>query len=268
MQQLTVPQWDQVPGKLSWKEKVAYLAYQLSLLKQGEAPVEHIFAPGVYIREMTIPKGMLFVGRGHRYGHCCQLVSGSIIWITPIVEVQMDAPVQVNTEPGYQMVLYTLTEVRARTLHPNVAECRDTAGMENDIFEPAGPVIEHGKRIHDYRQMFVERGVDEEALRPLFESNEDIVPFDKDYAVEVSPSDIHGWGVRATLDFPRDSLIAPAKVDGKRTMVGRYTNHSFTPNARFKGLRQDLDLISLRDIKRGEEITVDYRALYDRSLAA
>src|SRR5713226_7262737 len=95
-----IPQWDQVPARLSWKEKVAYVAYQLSLMPQSPTPVEHIFATGVYIREMRILAGTLFVGRAHRFGHICQLVEGSVILINENGKVRLDAPAQVTTVPG------------------------------------------------------------------------------------------------------------------------------------------------------------------------
>ncbi len=260
-----VIQWDRVPDHLTWKEKVAYVAYQISLMPQVEAPVEHIFAPGVYIREMKIPAGTMFVGRAHRYGHLCQLVKGSIIMITPNGKVRLDAPAQVHTIPGYHMVLYSITDVIGRTVHPNVAECTDVVGMEKDIFEPAEPVIRLGEYLH-YRQMFIERGVDEEALRSLFEGTEDMINFDRNYGVEVLESRIHGFGLIACRDHVKGKVIAPAKVNGKRTPAGRYTNHSFKPNAWFTGDDNDLNLVALQTIYDGQEITVDYRSLYDRRL--
>lgn len=144
---MDIIQWDQVPEHLTWKEKVAYVAFQISLLPQVAAPVEHIFAPGVYIREMQIPAGMLFVGRAHRYGHICQLVKGSIVMITPNGKIRLDAPAQVNTVPGYHMVLYSVTDVVGRTIHPNVAECTDVEGMERDIFESAEELLALGKSL-------------------------------------------------------------------------------------------------------------------------
>lgn len=264
---MDVEQWDKVPEVLTWKEKVAYVAYQVSLMPQNETPVEHIFAPGVYIREMRIPAGTLFVGRGHFYGHTCQLVSGSLILISPNGKVRLDAPLQVNTTPGYHMVVYTITDVLARTIHPNVAECRDVAGMTADIFESAEEVLKLGQQLH-YRQMFIERGVDEEKVRPFFENDSDVIEFDKDYGVEIKESPISGKGVIASKGFYPGEFIAPAMRAFKRTPAGRYTNHSFVPNAKFVGERDHMDLVATSRILAGDEITIDYRVLYDRRLAA
>lgn len=248
-------QWDSLPSTLTWKEKIAYLSYLL--ISSGKATsdnpkVDHSFAPGVYIREMMIPKGHLFLGRAHRYGHLCQLVEGSIIMITQDKKIEMTAPAQVQTWPGYHMVLYSLTDVIGRTIHPNVAECRDTQGMEDDIFESADLMVARGKTLYEYHQMSIDR--------PIFEGN--IIPFDRDYGVETAPSTIHGTGIKAKKDFKEGVCIAPAKLDGKHTQAGRYTNHSFRPNARFLCMDEgDLFLIAQRSITNGEEITVDYRDL-------
>lgn len=142
-----IQQWDSAP-QLTWKEKVAWVAYELSLLPQGEAPVEHIFAPGVYIREMTIPKGMLFIGRPHSVGHVIQLVKGSVILIGPEGKFPLTAPYQVQSQPGQNIVCYTVTDVVARTIHMNVLECRDTTLLERTAFDSAQDIIDLGERLH------------------------------------------------------------------------------------------------------------------------
>jgi len=139
--------------------------------------------------------------------------------------------------------------------------------MENDIFESAQEVLALGERLH-YRQMFIERGVDEEALRPVFEDNYDLINFDRSYGVQVLESRIHGMGLIACKDFVPGDMIVPAMRDYKRTPAGRYTNHSFRPNSKLVGEQELMDLVATEGIYEGEEITVDYRVLYDRRLVA
>lgn len=143
-----------VPFKCSWAEKLAYLTYRLRPLadvpSEESCPVEHIFEPGMYIREMRIPADMLFIGRPHRHGHRCQLLSGSVLHITEDnapTGVQRDAPFEVTTTPGTQMVLKTLTEVVGRTYHPNPTESRDIEALEADAFHPLEEMLQLGKTI-------------------------------------------------------------------------------------------------------------------------
>lgn len=255
--------WD-TSSKLTWKQKVAYLSHQfIKCSNAPEMPVTHIFAPGVYIREIRIPKGTLFLGREHLHGHLCQLVSGAIVWITPDGKHRLEAPYQVYSKPGDHMVLYAITDVVGRTVHANITDSRDTQELEAAYFGSREEMLELGKDLYEYHQMFVDRGVDEELLRMIFENEADVVPLDKEYGVEVTDSPIQGKGVFATAQFPKGAAIAPARIDSHRTPVGRYTNHSFTPNTEFVG-DEDLQMVALRDIFPHEELTVDYRVLYDR----
>lgn len=147
MQTNIVPQWDQLPD-LNWKEKVAYLTYEFLKAPQIGCPVEHLFEDGNYIREMRIPAGTLFLGRAHRHGHQCQLVSGVAIQITPEGKRIGEAPITMMTTPGYHMVLYSVTDVVGRTIHPNPEDSRDTEWLERDIFESVESLQALGAELH------------------------------------------------------------------------------------------------------------------------
>ena len=143
-----VPQWDVIPPGLTWKEKVAYVAYALSLLPGTECPLAHKFGPGTYVREMFIPGGTLFVGREHRYGHLCQLISGSLVQVGPTAKTFATGPVQVQSQAGVHMVLYAVTDCQVRTVHANVTESRDIQLLESDAFLPASDLLELGEIVY------------------------------------------------------------------------------------------------------------------------
>ena len=134
-----------MPG-FTWAEKLAYLTYRFKPITDmpDGCPVEHSFEPGTYVREMTIPAGTLFIGRPHRHGHRCELVSGSVLHITEGGEVQRDAPFEVTTVPGYQMTLRALTDVVGRTYHPNPTESRDVGYLEHEAFHPVDELLKLG----------------------------------------------------------------------------------------------------------------------------
>lgn len=141
--QNVIPAWDQLP-ELSWKEKIAYLTYQFLTMGQTECPVTHQFEQGLYIRDMRIPAGTLFIGRAHRHGHVCQLLEGSVIHIGEFGRTPLKAPFEMMSIPGYHMVLFAVTDVVGRTVHPNLADSRDTDALERDIFEPVEDMRELG----------------------------------------------------------------------------------------------------------------------------
>lgn len=135
---------------LTWPEKVAYLSYRFySGSTEGKCPVKHVFEPGVYIREMVIPKGTLFTGRPHRYGHRVELVSGEVLLIEEHRKIHAAAPFSIDTTPCYMTVLIAKTDVMGRTYHPNPTESRDTKALEDDIFRSADEVLMIGEAVHN-----------------------------------------------------------------------------------------------------------------------
>lgn len=129
---------DQPRFGLSFKEKLAYLILIDREMSEGEdcpaCPIQHIFEPGLYIREMYIPAETLFVGRSHTFGHRCELLSGKIVLITEEAKTHMEAPAELWSKPGFRMCMYAKTDVIGRTYHPNPDERRDTDAMEDQIF--------------------------------------------------------------------------------------------------------------------------------------
>ena len=136
---------------LSWAEKLAYLAHTLTPRMERPVdetcPVKHSFEPGMYVREMFIPADTLFIGRPHRHGHRCELISGSVIHMAEDGNVVRRAPFEVHTAPGYQMVLRAVTDVVGRTYHPNPTESRDVAALELDAFHENDELLQLGRDV-------------------------------------------------------------------------------------------------------------------------
>ena len=115
----------------------------------------------------------------------------------------------------------------------------------------------------DFDLFLVEANLLPETVRQISEFNADLSFLD-DAPVTVAESVIYGKGLFLTEPKCGDELICPARLSGRRTQAGRYTNHSATPNATMILLDNgDLNLVALADINAGQEITIDYR----RSLA-
>jgi hypothetical protein len=258
-QNMEIPELDGLSG-LSWKEKLAYLTHQFLTMEQTGCPLTHRFEQNLYIREIRIPAGTLLIGSVHRHGHVSQLLEGSVILVHPQGHREaFQAPSQILSMPGYQMVVYALTDVLAQTIHPNPHDERDIAVLEADIYEPVDELKQLGARVA-YRMMLLEHGIDEAKLKPLIDSLADQIPFKREWPLRVGPSLIEGDGLFATAKINSGELIAPARIGGKRTPAGRYTNHAFTPNAKMRAVGNgDVDLVALEPIPEEAEITVDYR---------
>lgn len=133
----------------TWAEKLAYLGYRFMDKSQTGCPVLHLFEPGLYIREMYIPKETLFIGRPHLLGHRCELVEGKILLIEEHKKTIKKAPDSLQSIPGYQMVLFSMTGVRGRTYHANPLELRDAEVLEDSIFASAAALLILGQQVSD-----------------------------------------------------------------------------------------------------------------------
>ena len=108
----------------------------------------------------------------------------------------------------------------------------------------------------DFALWCEEIGVDDSTLRPIAMDGSDIV--DIAVGVEVRRSQIDGLGIFAMADHITGQTICFSRVFG-RTKAGRYVNHSKNPNARFVGDMAVQTIVAIRDINRGDEVTINYR---------
>lgn len=113
----------------------------------------------------------------------------------------------------------------------------------------------------DYFLFLKQYDISPGTARRISEITDDLMPFPPgDWPVTLSASRIEGQGLFATKNMCPGDVIAPARINNKRTPAGRYTNHSARPNARFKLTpEKDFFLEASRAIRTGDEITVDYR---------
>jgi hypothetical protein len=142
---LPVPALDALPD-LPWKEKLAYLIFKFHEAPQVECPLEHVFEAGLYIRRIAIPKGTLFIGRPHRVGHMVDLLSGSVLHVTERCRRIVHAPFSMTTTPQYQVCALALTDITARTVHPDCG-MREVEALEKHWFESIESLKELGQEI-------------------------------------------------------------------------------------------------------------------------
>ncbi len=75
----------------------------------------------------------------------------------------------------------------------------------------------------------------------------------------IGPSQIHGMGVIANLDLvPGDSVGVATHQFVVTKSLGKYINHSYTPNSELMNIDGDYLLITTKPIQKGDEITTNY----------
>lgn len=81
-------------------------------------PVQHVFAPGCYAREMTIPEGQVVIGRIHRHAHINVISKGKCRVLTEFGFETLEAPCTFVSQPGTKRVVVALDTVVWTTIHP------------------------------------------------------------------------------------------------------------------------------------------------------
>lgn len=241
---------------------------------QVDCPVTHRFGPGIYIREVFMPKGAYIMGHHHTTAHVNIMLTGVIGLLNDDgTETVLHAPQTFVAQPG-RKIAYIYEDVIWQNVH--ATDETDVEKLEAMFLDKSPVFLDHyrpkaawnySEDQEDFYAAIAEYGFDPLTVREISENEADQMPFPQgDYKVMVGPSQIEGKGIIATGAIGPNELIAPARIDGKRTPAGRYTNHSKTPNAEMvRDEYGDIYLFSIRAIDGckggglGEEITVDYR---------
>ena len=246
-------------------------------LPQAECSVIHHFGPGLYIREVHMPAGIVAVGHYQRFAHMNIFLRGKVrMLLDDGTTRDLEAPMLFVGQPGRKAGV-VLEDVVWQNIY--ATEETDIEKLEAMfIGKSAGfgdyqaatrdhDTDKHDSDRADYLSMLQEMGFSHETARAQSENTEDQCPFPMgSWRVKTGPSSIDGQGLFATAPINSGEIIAPARIEGKRTPAGRYTNHAINPNAAMRACNNgDIDLVALRRIEGchggqdGEEITIDYR---------
>lgn len=116
----------------------AILRLQDAIISEGRdvgpasCPVEHHFAPGSYGREMTLPAGMVVVGKIHKHAHINVISKGRVLVFTEQAGVlELTAPCTFVSSPGTKRVVHVLEETVWTTVH--VTDKTDLAEIEREV---------------------------------------------------------------------------------------------------------------------------------------
>lgn len=116
-----------IQSAMSAHAKAVRLEEELAALPQVDCPVVSHYAPGVYMREMTIPAGVTLVGATHKHEHLSVLAKGHLIVTTDDGVAEFHAPAVVLQKPGHKRAGYAVTECVFINVHHNPDDERDLA---------------------------------------------------------------------------------------------------------------------------------------------
>jgi hypothetical protein len=263
--------------QLQQADQVEQLEAHMLALPQAECPVVHHFGPGIYVREVTLPAGTLAIGHAQRFEHLNIMLTGSVAMLDDNGQTKiLKAPMIFVGKPGRKVgfVLETCVWQNVYATDERDIDKLEAIFLDKSetwqAYHATQQAIEHQSRQadrDDFAGLIADSGFSAETVRNQSENEADQIGMPPGYAaITIRASSIEGLGVFLSYPVEAGELIGPARIDGMRTPLGRYTNHSSNPNAQF--VRSDnghIYLVALRRISgceggsMGEEVTVDYR---------
>lgn len=256
---------------------VADLEKEMLGMPQADCPVAHHFGPGIYIREVTLPAGIFAVGHAQKYEHLNIMLTGKVAIVDDGAVRVLEAPMIFTGKPGRKVgyVLETCVWQNVYATEETDIDALEAYYLDKSenwkAYDKEQSEIAHALNQHnrdDYAQVLKEFGFDAATARQQAEDESDQIDMPTAFkaVVQVRDSNIEGKGLFLSWHIAAGQIIAPARIEGKRTPAGRYVNHSVNPNCMYVADEKgDIYLMSLRDIEGckgggcGEELTVNYR---------
>lgn len=246
-------------------------------MPQEDCPVAHYFGDGIYIREVTMPAGMLAIGHVQKFPQNNIMLKGKILMFVDGGTKLLEAPQFFVGDAGRKMGLVLETVVWQNVWATDETDVEKLEEMYLDksassvLLDNERNQIEHAMREidrEDYEKVIEACPFTHEEVKEQVENESDQIPMPDEWAFVVTcrSSNIAGDGMFLSWPIEKGGILGPARIDGKRTPLGRYTNHSLSPNATpvlmYNGdvyLKANYDISGCKGGSHGEEITVDYR---------
>jgi hypothetical protein len=132
---MPMPNQKEPAEKLSTEElRGKILQLEAALLAMPEIHVQmetvHHFAPGVYMRELRIPKGTVLTGKIHKTEHLNILSQGSLDVMTEDGIKKLTASTVIKSQPGIKRAGYAHDDCVWITVHHNPTDEQDVLKLE------------------------------------------------------------------------------------------------------------------------------------------
>ena len=103
---------------ISTSQKIDRLESVMTRFPLADMPLVHTFTPGLYTRQITMPKGSLVVSLTHKTEHPFVISKGRVsVWTDGDGVITFEAPYIGITKPGTRRVLYIHEDCIWTTFH-------------------------------------------------------------------------------------------------------------------------------------------------------
>ena len=100
------------------RQRVEALERAMESMPQVECPIEHHFAPGVYVRQMTMCKDVVLTGAVHKTEHLCILAKGRVHVVNNDEVREYVAPAVIAASKGTKRAITALEDSVWFNIHP------------------------------------------------------------------------------------------------------------------------------------------------------
>lgn len=97
---------------------------------------EHFFAPGMYLRTLLVPKGMLLVGKIHKHTHFLLVLKGRAQVISEHGNEIIESGYIGVSKAGVKRVVKAIEDTLFVTVHVNSSDTRNLETIEAEHIEP------------------------------------------------------------------------------------------------------------------------------------
>lgn len=112
-------------------------------------PLCHLFAPGVYCREIAIPAGTVLTGKIHKEKHLNYILIGRVHVFTEEGLQELRGPMNWVSEAGTKRTVVAIEDTVWCTVHHNPDNLTDLAKLEELIIAPSYEALEHYEKLKE-----------------------------------------------------------------------------------------------------------------------
>ena len=121
---------------LPTREKIQKLQETMLPMQTKQPEPRHFFAPGMYMRELVVPSGMLMVGKIHKHAHFLMVLKGKAEVISEFGRMVVEAGHLSVSPAGVKRVVLALEDTQFVTVHVNKNDSQDFDVIEPEHIEP------------------------------------------------------------------------------------------------------------------------------------
>lgn len=133
----TIARVEQLPDALiPTRDQIVQLQEAMLPIQCEQPEPTHFFAPGMYLRELTVPAGMLLVGKTHKHAHFLVVTKGQAEVISEFGRTVVEPGHISISQPGVKRVVLALEDTQFITVHLNSSDTQDLEVIEAEHIEP------------------------------------------------------------------------------------------------------------------------------------